>query len=911
MLKSASRVALFGASAIALIAPAHAQNAAPTKAKVASSGTEANNEIVVTGTLIRGTQAVGSETLTLDAKAITDVGAASTNELLTSIPQLGSFNSRPEGDPRGLTAVSAIFRPNIRNFPSTNSTSGALTLILVDGKRIAPVGTNASSVDPDVVPAAILQGIDIVTDGGSSLYGADAVAGVMNFRTMKKFEGVKVDGNFGFGDRIKGFHQWDGSITAGKSWSTGNAYISVGHSERDAVLNSQTPWANGIVYNAAGVPKVTSTTCNTPQATGTGWFRFGPGASQFTNNPLAPGAGPIATGTGCDQVLAGTYLPSLKRTNVFASVTNAFSDSIDLRITGYWTKRDLGLPVYALGYTSKGSGISTAAQLTAAFPAALATAPGRVFVVPEGTGFALGPNSAYVNTPQKITDETWGITPELTIKLGSNWALRSSVHYGRSKDATHFPGLNQAQIDTYVTGGQIVPTNIAAASSTVIADITNWETAQETTHQLFDFKSVADGRIFSLLGQDAKLAVGIEYQNNSDATRVYTGQLGVIGTLPYNSKSRSVKSVFGELHLPLTSFVDLAASVRYDSYSDFGSTTNPNFGITIKPASWVKFYGHWGTSYNAPTPYDNLGIGVGRAGQAYSATVRPTVATGKTDNKQGSYFVVLTGANPAGLQPQTSSDWAIGFDAKPVGGVNLGAEFYSIDLKNALGSVNPGNAATYQTNPAAYIYNGELTANNNALFNQIIGQLANGAAVAAQTGGAANIAILVDTRTGNINSAKVAGFDFHLNYEVDTSIGHFTFINSGTLATRGLQTNSGATTNELGHGQPRFTLASSIGLNHGPVSAKVTFNYSGKFHDNGTDYLGLSEDVNPFTVTNLNLGYTFENGTGLLSGSSLRLTADNLFNVSPQTIKRPNTNNPTYNNWTLGRVIKLGFTAKF
>jgi iron complex outermembrane recepter protein len=901
-MKSLRTIAYASASLIALTLPGFAQ-AQTTKAPAAAAEeATADKDIVVTGTLIRNTQATGSQTITVDAKAITEIGATSTNALLTSIPQLGSFNSRPEGDARGLTAVSSIVRPNLRNFPSTNSTSGALTLIMVDGLRLTPVGSNASSVDPDVVPAAVLSGLDIVTDGGSSLYGADAVAGVMNFRTMRKFDGVKIDGNYGFGTKIKGFHEWDGAITVGKSWSTGNAYISAGHADRDSVINRQTPWANGITYNAAGVARVTGSTCNTPQVTAQRyvWVVFGSFAG-WTSSTQA-GGGPVSLGTGCDQQIDGTYLPSLKRSNVFASISNSFSDSVDLRVTGYWMKRDLGLPKYALGYTSKALAVPTA-------PTTIGTV-GQTFDFPQGIGFALGPNTNYVNRPDQIGIETWGVTPELTVKLGSNWQVRTSLHYGRSNNSTHFTGLNTAQIDTYVTGGQIVANNIAAASSAVISDITNWETAQDTTHQLFLFKSVADGSLFSLPSGDAKLAVGVEYQNNKDATRIYTGKLGILGTLPYASASRNVKSIFGELHVPLTSFADLAGSVRYDSYSDFGGTTNPNIGLTVKPVSWFKVYGHWGTSYNAPTPYDNLGIGLGRSGQQY-VTTRPTVATGKTDNLQGTYFIILTGGSPAGLKPQTSTSWAIGFDATPFAGLSVGAEFYSIDLKNSLGSLNPGNPNTYVTNPALYIYNNELTANGNALYNTIISQIANGAAISTAVGGAAGVALVVDSRTSNLNNAKVEGVDMHLNYQTDLGFGLISFANNATLSTRALQTNSGATTNELGNGGPRFRLATSLGLKTGGFSTKVTVNYSGDYHDSGLNNLSQQENVNAFVVTNLNLGYEFGESSGVLRGTSLRLTVNNLFDVSPSTVLRLNTNNPTYNNWTLGRVIKLGATVRF
>ena len=897
------------ALSMAMIMPgvAHAADAA-ADAKAADD----EKPIVVTGTLIRGTQATGSQTITLDAKGIEQVAAGSTNELLTSIPQLSSFNARPEGDPRGLTAVSTIVRPNLRDFPSTNSTSGALTLILVDGLRITPVGSNSSSPDVDIVPAAVLSGVDIVTDGGSSLYGADAVSGVMNFRTMRKFDGVKLDGNFGFGDQIKGYHTWDGSITAGHSWSTGNAYVSVSRTQRDSVVGSQVPWWNGVQYTALGVAKTVSTQCNAPQATVTNWFRFGSSATSFTNNPAAPGAGAAALGTGCDQTVSQTYLPGLKRTNVYAAISNEFSDTIDFRMTGYWMKRDISLPQYPLGFTSAGSGITTAAQLTAAYPAALLISPGQLFAVPEGTGFALGPNTNYKNTPQMVGIETWGVTPELNFKLGNNWALRTSAHYGRSHNYSNVPQLNTTAMNAYIAGGQIVPTNIAAASATVIADVTNFANRQETNHEMWMVKAVADGSLFTLPAGDAKVAIGAEYDSNKDSTRISQGVIGSINALPYASATSNVYSVFGEVHLPVFSALDLAGSVRYDHYNTFGGTTNPNIGFTLTPTSWLKVYGHWGTSYNAPTAFDKLGIGLGRAGVNYSTTVRPQVATGKSDNGNGTYFIVLTGASPAGLKPQTSNGWALGFDATPFSGFNFGAEFYSIHLKNALGSVNPANNATYQTNPSAYIYNNELTANGNALFTSILGQLANGPAILTQVGAAANVAILVDTRTSNINDAKVEGLDMHLNYETDTPIGHVSFTNSGVLRTRARITNSGAVTNELGHGGPRLTWSTGLGLRTGGFSTRITVNYLGLFHDQNNSLGGIEQDINPFTITNLAFGYDFKNSDSVLKGLSLRANIDNLFNVKPQSVIRPvGSNGLSYVNWTLGRVFKVGGSFKF
>ena len=898
---------LASVSMLALSVPAFAQVAADDEGSVKNG-----EDIVVTGTLIRGTQAVGSQTITVDSKRIEQIAATSTNELLASIPQLGSFGGRPEGNPRGLTAVSAIVRPNLRNFPSTNSTSGALTLIMVDGLRLTGVGTNASSVDPDVIPAAVLEGFDIVTDGGSSLYGADAVAGVMNFRTKRKFEGVKIDGNYGFSTLISGFKNWDAAITVGKSWSTGNAYISVGHNERDSVLNRQTPWANGIVYNAAGVASVNQTQCNTPQATVTRWGRFGAGATNFTNNVLFAGAGPAALGAGCDQQLDGTYIPAIKRNNVFAALTNEFSDKVSLRVTGYWVKRDMRLPNYPLGFTSAGSGIASAAALIARFPEALNTPVGGFFSVTEGVGFALGPNASYVNTPSLITNETWGITPELTVKIDDNWQVRTAMHFGRSNNATHFPAISTSAANGYIAGGQLNPQNVAAASAAVIADITNWEVGQDTKHQLFMVRSVADGTVFHMPAGEAKMAIGFEFQNNKDATRVVTGKLSLLPSTPYASNSRSVKSLFAEVKVPFATFLEFAGSLRYDHYSDFGSATNPNLGLTLKPSSWLKIYGHWGTSYNAPTPYDNLGIGSGRDGTAYSPTSRPQIAVGKSDNGQGTRFIVLTGTSPDNPpKPQTSDAWALGFEIQTIQNkLNFGAEFYSIYLKNALGSINPANSSTYITNPGQFYYNNELTANGNALYNRILSQLANGAAIATSSP-VGTVALIVDTRTTNVNDARVQGVDFHVNFQTDTSFGHISWANNASMSTKALINRAGAVTDELGHGDPQLRITSTLGLKTGGLSTFVTVNYTGKYHDNAVNNLNVEEIVKPIAFANLNVGYDFGESSGTLGGLSLRLTVNNLFDRGLQTVRRLNTNNPTFYGYTLGREIKLGASFKF
>ncbi|WP_295634065.1 TonB-dependent receptor [Novosphingobium sp.] len=910
-------IALAGVSLASLTTPAFAAEAAPVAAEPAADAAadtaKPDSEIVVTGTLIRGTAVVGSQTITIDQKIITDKAATSTNELLSVIPQIANnFNGRPEGDPRGYAAGISTTRPNLRSLPSTNSTSGALTLLLVDGMRVAPVGVNQASLDPDVVPTVVLEGVDVVTDGGTSLYGADAVAGVINFRTRKKFDGFKIDGNFGFGTTIKGFHEYDVSGIAGKSWATGNAYVAVSHANRDNVLNGETTWASGLVYNAAGVGAFTFTQCPTPVGTETRWFRFGPGAAQFTNNPAAPGAGTFPVGTPCDATSSQSYSPLLRRTNVYGAITQQVAENIDFRMTAYFSKRDIELSQFPRGFTAAGSPLTTGALVGAAFPGA---AVGSVTAIPGGTSFSFSPNAANRNLPQRIGFETWGVSPELDIKLGGDWHVRNNLHYGRSTNFQDFPGVDAVKAQCYITGctgiaaGQLSPFNVAAASGAVITDIENYTNIQQTTQQLFVFRTVADGSLLSLPAGNVKLAVGAEYQDNSAKSRLTAGPVGSINALPYMSAGRNSKSLFGEVLIPVASFLDVTGSVRFDSYSDFGHTTNPNVGVTFKPVSWFKAYGHYNTSYNAPTAVDDLAIATGRfvcGIYVPGGTVaqRPTDPLGRDTLKQGSCALVLQGSGP-GLKPQTSKNFALGFEVTPTSNFRFGGEFYSIDLQNALGTLNPSNLNTYSTNPNLYTYNPQ-----DPTYQAILKTLTNGGQLGAQQA-FSNVAIVVDTRTSNLNAAKVKGIDFHANFDADTSFGRLSLGVSGTQQTKAQITKGGVTTDERGNGGPRFSAVSFVALKSGGASARVTVYYTGKYHDQAQNNLGLIEVVNPFVVANLNLGYEFGENSGVLAGTSLRLVVNNLFEALPQTIKRGSNSFNSYNNYTLGRVIKVGFSKTF
>lgn len=167
----------------------HAQVGAAQTARldadlVARKGTAAE-EVTVTGSLIpRPTLEAMSPVSTLDPEQITYTGITRVEDLLTSLPQvIAAQNSTVSNGSSGTATV------DLRGLGPQR------TLVLIDGRRMAPgdAASGSAAVAPDLnfIPSALVKRVDILTGGASSVYGADAVAGVVNFILDKDFEGVK------------------------------------------------------------------------------------------------------------------------------------------------------------------------------------------------------------------------------------------------------------------------------------------------------------------------------------------------------------------------------------------------------------------------------------------------------------------------------------------------------------------------------------------------------------------------------------------------------------------------------------------------------------------------------------------------------------------------------------------------
>jgi outer membrane receptor protein involved in Fe transport len=184
-LQFAVRAALAAATATAVVPAAWAQQAAVATTP-AASGLE---EVVVTGSRITSPNMTAISPITsVDAGYISSTNLTRTEDILNNLPMV--FAGQNSTVSNGSTGTASV---NLRGLGANR------TLVLVNGRRLGPgqgTGTNVSDINE--VPAALIERVDILTGGASSVYGADAVAGVVNFVLNTHFEGVKVDTSYSF-----------------------------------------------------------------------------------------------------------------------------------------------------------------------------------------------------------------------------------------------------------------------------------------------------------------------------------------------------------------------------------------------------------------------------------------------------------------------------------------------------------------------------------------------------------------------------------------------------------------------------------------------------------------------------------------------------------------------------------------
>jgi iron complex outermembrane receptor protein len=888
-----SRLLCGGAIAViasGIAASSLAQPASPTPTPGAQSAPPADkdavSEVVVTGSLIRGVAPVGTTVVGVTEQQIEQMGAVSTNQILASIPAITSqFNSQPVNQTNiGIS----IIRPNIRNI---GASGGNTTLVLVDGHNVVGAGILQTTPDSGVLPPGILQRVEVVPDGGSSLYGADAVGGIVNFITKKKADGFEVAGHYGVAD--PGYWSSDLNLTGGTSWEGGSAYLSFAARENSDLKAFKRDFPRQNLTSLGG-SDFRATTCAAPNVTANGVSFAAPG--------FAPGSV-----NRCDTTAISDMLPKETQNSAFGSVTQDISDRISLSATGYWSDRI----TRTAGAALNASGVT----LTPANP----------FFRPlngaasESVSFDFSP----VTGPNAVSRgelKEYGITPVLTIKLGGDWQAKAMFNYGHSDTSIHMPEVNTTALAVAAAGTTAAtalnPFNLGQTNPAVLSAITNFENFATNKQSLSDFRVIADGSLMSLPGGDLRLAVGAEYQRQTSDAFNTDDTVGVLAAGRVKNAKRNVTAVFGEVLIPLVGPANamplmqafsIDVSARYDDYSDFGHTTNPKVGFTWDVAGGLTLRGNYGSSFNAPSLADTTGA-VDTRVQVLSVSPFRAPTSPFTDLFRPT--IVLAGGNP-NLKPQTADTWSLGGEWKPAfaEGFQAGISYWNIKLKDAIVVAPPGFPTSVFTVPAFQQF---------ATVNPTLAQ-AQAATAGMFVTGAPSVAalftpfsspyVILDLRRKNVGALNVSGLDFHADYTRPTAFGALFADVSGAYALeRKSKAPGSGETDLLAANVSRLQVSASAGANYGHFTGTATLNYS-----DGFDVTGAAPQthVGAFHPVNLALVYNFD-GRTWGKDLTVSLNIDNAFDEKAQFINiAPSGFGALSNGFTLGRFVNLGVRKHF
>src|SRR5438105_14866821 len=280
--------ALMGAASILTLTTAlgaHAQQVA--QAQMAQAAPQVPEQVLITGSLIHGTAAVGVPVTNLGTQDFTQTGNVTIGDLFRTVPAAnvapGPASVNSGGQQERLTRV------NIRGLDQT----GPRTLLMVDGVRFPPQSDGLCSIDPSIIPALALDRVDILADGASATYGSDAIAGVINVVLKRNFNGAVTLLHYQQPD--KGGQQFQASQLWGRTWDGGGITLTYefvnenpikGTAHSNFTMN-YTPWGlDNQIPVTSSIPGTISV-----------------GSPAFFNTPIGSN-GPLQIGTTCSNCWA-------------------------------------------------------------------------------------------------------------------------------------------------------------------------------------------------------------------------------------------------------------------------------------------------------------------------------------------------------------------------------------------------------------------------------------------------------------------------------------------------------------------------------------------------------------------------------------------------------------------------------
>jgi iron complex outermembrane receptor protein len=705
---------------------------APASLPAAQAPTDdtAGPDVVVTGTLFRTAVTTASPVTVLTADNLQKAAITNITDAVRSISADGAGsigNGFTSGFSAGGSAVS------LRNLGVSS------TVVLIDGLRSTNFPLNDdghnSYVDLNSIPMVNLQSLQVLKDGASSLYGADAIGGVVNVITRKHIRGFeagveagaaeKGDGQkyrahvlVGYGDYdtqgfnvyIGGDYEKDGRISAdsrGFPFNTLDLSRLPGGTDNNRADDTLTTATTNAV-----VTRVTQTDLNNPLAGSvTNLTNVYTSLTPVANCPYGTYSENAArVGTGCAHDLTREYaqiLPLQERYDAVGRASFRLGDSIEGYIAGSYSHDRVDI-----------INAPRAIRQTQAFGGAPATAtsnPGivlPVYICSSGLNCAtaadrqLNPNNPYaaafaadpangaariyylfgdVRSGSSRINEVYRATAGLKGHFGDSWNWNIEAAYSRDNlDYTIYGYANLAGLTKAINTGSynfVNPSlNSEAVRNAVLPAI---NAKSHSTEATVDASLSHD--LFTLPGGNAQIAVGGQFRRETLTNNSLNPKLDVPGLSTAQAYgARSVWAGFFEIDAPIVDMLDVKASGRYDHYSTGIGRFSPKLAVMFKPVKEITIRGTYSEGFRAPTFAES------DSRSSYSGFVGQTPDQGfkNAHPNNASYTVAYSlGRGYVGnpnIQPEKARSFTLGAVFEPVPWLTFTADYFNVKKSNLI-----------------------------------------------------------------------------------------------------------------------------------------------------------------------------------------------------------------------------------
>jgi iron complex outermembrane receptor protein len=813
-------------------------------------------EIVVTGSRLRVTATQGSQDVQVYTREqIDQSGQTAVSDFLNTLPGVAQMSSEAPG---GTSWSSSV---QLHGLPV------GTTLVLVNGRRVGisafqEVFNQENFVDLNSIPLAIVERIEVVSAGSSAVYGSDAIGGVVNIILKKSFEGFDIALKYG---GASGTDDLNSSLAWGKHWESASITMIGSFQDRSELTGFDRALTANQDFTPYGGPDARTYNCNpgnvysvvgnnlpgvgAPYAAVPAGFTGTPSQSEFAST-----AGQLNK---CSFTPYSSLIPSTRRAGLLVLGSYDLASSAELFTEILYSHVD------EINYTG----------------------PNSLYGVPGYQSFTVSPSNPYnpfgetVGISNLLTSlgrvreplETNFLRPLLGIRgeLFNKWKWEvagwtahdnsTGAYQNVANSADIQSALNSSNPATALNPFIDGPLGSPQLLRSFLYTINNTYDARTNAADAF-----INGPLLTLPSGDVQAVIGAEYDRDDLSYN------DTFNAPPTASFHRSRYAAFSEARIPLlgkhTNGVDadtlaVTLAARYDDYSDFGSKATPQYGAEWRPTATLLIRGTYGRAFKAPT-----------LDQLYSPTnTYQSVVNDPLNGNQTEGVTISYGGNPR-LKPETGQSRTLGlvYSSKLIPDFRVTVTYWSIDENDSIQELD------YQT-----------IADNPNLFP--------GAVIRAPTCSSGPCPItLINDGFVNYGAISVRGFDYRLDYDIDTAVGVLapsasvtqTYHYTAALTPDVAPTDRASIANDDGNWAPRWKGTVALNWKSGPYAASTDGRYVSHYQDYDPLPNGTALTLGNFWLCDVSFRYAIGSvltpTNAFLKGSEFQVGAVNVFNTLPQ-----------------------------